>query len=90
MDTFAQQFAHKTYDSTYDELVSRRKVFFIWASRVFQVGPSVSLHLVKNGDICFLANKAWSLDCCHGNIIRGINFVSHQTNITGAKFEWHQ
>ena len=88
MDTFAQQFAHKTYNSTYNELVSRRKV--IWASCVFQVGPSLTPHLVKNGDIWFLANKAWSLDCCHGNIIGGISFVTHLTYITGAKFEWHQ
>ena len=56
--------------SSYDELVSRSKV--IWASHVFQVGPSVNPHLVKNGDIWLLANKAWSIDCCHGNIIGGI------------------
>ena len=58
----------------YDEPVSRCKV--IWASRVFQVWPSVTPHLVKTGDSWFLANKTWSLDCCHGNIIGIILYLT--------------
>ena len=60
-----------------NELVSRVKV--IWASCVFQVGPSVTPHLVKNEDVWFLANKAWSLDCCHGNIIGIILYLIWRT-----------
>lgn len=55
---------------TYIELVERCKV--LWASHVLQVGPSLTPHQVKNGDICFLAVKAWSLKCYYGNITVGV------------------
>lgn len=36
----------------------------IWASHVFQAGPSVTPHVVKNGDICFLPRQ-WQHHSAH-------------------------
>lgn len=51
---------------SHDQIVRRHKVK--WASRMFQLGPFVTSHLVKNEDIWLMAKKAWSIKCFHDNI----------------------
>ena len=65
-----------------------RRVETIWEPCLFWARPYDPLKRVENGDIGFLTEIDWGIECCHGNGTMG-HFVSFVMYISGARFEEH-